>query len=39
MRSAPLIKELVTLAPGEHATFTVSLAASQTIDHSADEAG
>jgi len=37
--SSLLFRWPVSLAPGEHATFTVSLAASQTIDHSADEAG
>jgi alpha-amylase len=35
--SSLLFRWPVSLAPGEHATFTVSLAAAQTIDHSSVE--
>jgi alpha-amylase len=37
--SSLLFRWPVSLAPGDHATLTVSLAATQTIDHSAQEAG
>jgi alpha-amylase len=37
--SSLLFRWPVSLAPGEHATLTVSFAAAQTIDHSAQEAG
>ena len=37
--SSLLFRWPVSLAPGEHATFTVSFVAAQTIDHSAVEAG
>jgi alpha-amylase len=37
--SSLLFRWPVSLPPGDHATFTVSLVATQTIDHSAQEAG
>jgi len=36
--SSLLFRWPVVVAPGEHATFTVSFAVAQTIDHSAEEA-
>ena len=37
--SSLLFRWPISLGPGEHATLTVSFAAAQTIDHSAQEAG